>query len=485
MTTNSQLLWLQSLPSDKLKMLEMRIAAKRQDRADKNRIRTYAPYARQREFHAAGAQFRERLFMAGNQLGKTLAGAAEAAIHLTGRYPDWWEGRVFAKPPRGWAASETAEVTRDGVQRLLVGEPKEESRWGTGYIPHDALQDWGRRMGVKDALDYVTVRWGGGGDVTNYATLGFKSYDQGRTKFQGETLDFVWPDEEPDEDIYTEMLTRTNATGGMLYMTFTPLKGLSKVVGRYLMPDKNDAAVADRSVTRMTIDDAEHYTPEQRAQIIASYPPHERDARAKGTPTLGSGRVFPIGESDVAIDPVVIQPTWPQINGLDFGFHHPFAAVNGAWDRDADILYITKGYRSSQTTPPIHASAIRPWGAWIPCAWPHDGYQHDKGSGDQLAQLYRDEGLNMLTEHATHEEGGYGLEAGIVAMLTRMQTGRLKVFKTFGEWFEEFNLYHRKNGLIVKERDDLMSATRMLVMMLRFAEVHKAASASFFDKVCG
>jgi phage terminase large subunit-like protein len=78
-----------------------------------------------------------------------------------------------------------------------------------------------RRQGAPDALDSVTVRHVSGGQ----STLGFESYDQGRTKWQGETLDFVWFDEEPPQDIYFEGLTRTNATDGMVYLTFTPLKG--------------------------------------------------------------------------------------------------------------------------------------------------------------------------------------------------------------------------------------------------------------------
>lgn len=226
-----------------------------------------------------------------------------------------------------------------------------------------------------------------------------------------------------------------------------------------------------RHVVSMTIDDVEHYSAEERARIIASYPPHEREARTKGIPTMGSGRVFPISEDRIACDPITIPRHWAQINGLDFGWDHPFAAVNLAWDRDADVVYATKGYRQKEATPIIHAAAIRPWGDWVPCAWPHDGYQHDKGSGDQLAEQYRQQGLNMLPEHATHAEGGFGTEAGIMAILDRMQTGRFKVFATFLPWFEEFRLYHRKDGKIVKERDDLMSATRVGIMMLRFAGV--------------
>jgi phage terminase large subunit-like protein len=199
-------------------------------RADRRRLTSYRPYAKQRQFHAEGAEHRERLLMAGNQLGKTFCGAAEAAIHLTGQYPGWWQGRRWDRPVRAWAGSKTGEVTRDGVQRYLIGEPKDEGQWGTGMIPGDSLMDWSRRQGVPDALDSAIVRHASGGT----STLGFKSYDQGRQKWQSETLDFVWFDEEPPMDIYMEGLTRTNATGGSAFITFTPLLGMSDVVAMFL-----------------------------------------------------------------------------------------------------------------------------------------------------------------------------------------------------------------------------------------------------------
>jgi phage terminase large subunit-like protein len=121
-------------------------------------------------------------------------------------------------------------VTRDGVQRLLVGEPKDRSARGTGFIPGDTIVDVSQRMGVADAVDSVLVRHKSGDN----STLGFKSYDQGREKWQGETLDVVWFDEEPPMDIYMEGLTRTNATGGMVYLTFTPLLGMSDVVHMFI-----------------------------------------------------------------------------------------------------------------------------------------------------------------------------------------------------------------------------------------------------------
>jgi hypothetical protein len=228
-----------------------------------------------------------------------------------------------------------------------------------------------------------------------------------------------------------------------------------------------------RHVVSMTIDDVDHYSQEEKDRIIASYPAHEREARAKGIPTMGSGRVFPVADEAITVAPFAIPRHWPQINGLDFGWDHPFAAVNLAWDREADIVYVCKAYRQRESTPVVHAAAIRPWGEWVPCAWPHDGYQHDKGSGDQLAATYRAQHLNMLEDNATHSEGGNGVEAGLMEMLDRMNTGRFKVFSNLNEWFEEFRLYHRVEGKIVKLRDDLMSATRYAVMMLRHAIVSR------------
>lgn len=224
-----------------------------------------------------------------------------------------------------------------------------------------------------------------------------------------------------------------------------------------------------RNVVSMTIDDVDHYSAAEKAQIIASYPDHEREARTKGIPTMGSGRVFPVAEEMIRIEPRTIPLHWVQIGGMDFGIDHPFAAVNLAWDRDYDCLYVTKAYRVRGQIPAIHATAIRPWGEWLPWAWPHDGLMRDKGSGEQLKDIYRGHHLSMLPDRAEHAEGGNGVEAGIIEMLERMQTGRFKVFSDLNDWWEEFRLYHRKDGLIVAERDDLMSATRYAVMMKRFA----------------
>ena len=459
---------LEGLTTEERKLLLEYLAVKDR-RARRNRLPTYVPYTKQLDFHENGDTYRERLFMAGNQLGKTWAGAYEVAMHVTGRYPDWWTGRRFPRATRWMVGSESAELTKKGVQRLLLGPPELREEWGTGTIPFDCIKSTSMKSGVPDAVSSIVIKHESGDD----SVIQFNSYDQGRTKWQADTVDGVWFDEEPPLPIYSEGLTRTNATGGLVFVTFTPLLGMSDVVKRFLL-DKPAGTI----VTNMTIEDAEHYTPEERAAIIASYPEHERDARAKGIPILGSGRVFPIVEEAIKVAPFPIPPHWPRICGMDFGWDHPTAASWLAWDRDTDTVYVYDCYRAKEQTPVIHTAIIRGKGEWIPVSWPHDGLQHDKGSGEQLAKQYKDLGLNMLKDRATFEDGSNGLEAGITEMLIRMQTMRFRVFSHLNEWFEEFRLYHRKDGKIVKENDDILSSTRYGVMMLRKAKTQAEADAT-------
>ena len=135
-------------------------------------------------------------------------------------------------------------------------------------------------------------------------------------------------------------------------------------------------------------------------------------------------------------------------------------------------------YRLKESTPIEHAAALRAWGRDLRWAWPRDGKRETlEGAGIALAKQYRDQGLNMLHEHAQFEDGSVSVEPGLMMMLDRMRTGKLKVFKEHLDWWEEFRLYHRKDGKVVKEGDDLLCATRYALMMHRFAK-----TKSFYDK---
>lgn len=232
--------------------------------------------------------------------------------------------------------------------------------------------------------------------------------------------------------------------------------------------------------------DIPHLDAKTKAELLAATPVHLRKARSEGIPALGSGAIFALDEESITCDPIRVPEHWAQIIGLDFGWDHPTAAANLAWDRDLDVVYLTATYKKSEATPAIHALAIKPWGTWKPVAWPHDGLQHDKGSGEQLAAQYKTQGLNMLRAQASHApqkgqpegSGGNGVEAGLMEMLDRMQSGRFKVFKTCTDWLAEFRLYHRKDGKIVKEFDDAISASRYALMMIRFAKTKPSQQQS-------
>jgi hypothetical protein len=164
---------------------------------------------------------------------------------------------------------------------------------------------------------------------------------------------------------------------------------------------------------------------------------------------------------------------------LDFGWDHPTAAVWAAWDRDSDIVYIYDSYSLRQETVPVHASAIKSRGKWIPVIWPQDGRQADKGSGKNLTDQYRAEGVNMTTTWFTNPPppggkegtGGNSVESGIMDMLSRMKEQRLRIFNTQSGIMEEMRMYHRKDGKIVPLHDDLISAMRYCVMSLRKARI--------------
>lgn len=448
---------LRELHETRLKLLQMQLA-----RHAGSALHRYRPYAKQREFHALDK--RERLLIAGNQLGKTLCAGHEVAMHATGMYPSWWDGWRINRASTIWVASETMEVSRDAAQRILLGRAHER---GHGAIPADAILDIAAYPNVRDAASMAKIRHADGGTTT----VIFKSYDQGRTKYQGDTVDLVWMDEEPDEDIYMEALTRTNATRGRLMMTFTPLRGMSDVVRRFLAAESDD-----RGVVTMTIDDAEHYTPEDRRRIIDSYPEHDREARTMGVPTMGHGAVFPIARGRIEYEAFPIPPHWPRLCGIDFGWDHPTAAAWIAYDRDADTVYVYDCYAQSKQTAIIHAAAIRARGDWIPVAWPHDGLQHDKGSGDQLAKQYKSHGVHMLPQRATFADGSNSVEAGLNEMLERMQTGRLRIASHLAPLWDELRTYHRdEDGRLVKVRDDIISAARYAVMMKRHAKVRTSS----------
>ncbi|EJH4061036.1 terminase, partial [Shigella flexneri] len=155
---------------------------------------------------------------------------------------------------------------------------------------------------------------------------------------------------------------------------------------------------------------------------------------------------------------------------MDFGWDHPQAHIQLWWDKDEDVIYLSRVWKAKQKKATEAWSAVKAWSKNTPTAWPHDGHQHEKGGGAQLKEQYADAGFDMLPDHATWPDGGNAVEPGIAEIRDMMLDGRFKVFNTCEPFFEEFRLYHRdENGKIVKLNDDILSAVRYGYMMRRFA----------------
>lgn len=405
-------------------------------------------YKKHLDFFKGGATFKERLFMAANRVGKSESGAYETTLHLTGLYPEWWEGKRFDQPVQWWACGTTSETTRDIVQDKLCGSV---TNLGTGMIPAHLITHHTRRPhGLPGAIEQIWVKHVSGG----VSTLGFKAYEQGRQSFEGTAKHGAWCDEEPPQDCYTEMLYRTMTTRGIVYTTFTPLQGMSDVVRGFIEPDKEEAK-GYKLMINAGWDDVPHLSEDEKRSLLATTPPFQRDARSKGLPQLGAGAIYQMPESELSVMPFAIPNHWPRVFGMDTG--GVTAAVWLAVDRENQTVYLYDCYKRDHPEPVIHASAIKARGSWIPGVADAAALLMTAHDREQTIRLYKKMGLDLsLPDKA--------VETGIQEVWELMSGGRFKVFSSVSAWWQEYRLYHRdEKGKIVKTNDHLMDATRYAV----------------------
>lgn len=403
-------------------------------------------YSKHVEFFSNGSKTRVRLFRAANRSGKTIAGGYEVVCHATGLYPHWWTGKRFNHPVNILVAGETGKLTRDSVQKKLVGEPSEI---GTGIIPKELLLDIRSKSGIPDAIDTVRVK-----HLYGTSTIQFQSYDQGREAFQATERDIVWFDEEPPLSIYAEGLTRTMTTGGCVMLTFTPLKGMSETVQFLDAQSKEGNCI----ITTATWNDAPHLSENDKKEMLDAYPIHQRDARSQGVPALGSGAIYPVPESEIVVKPFTLPDHWKHVYGMDVGWNNT-AAVFAAIDPETRVVYVIAEYKRGQAEPAVHAQAItlRARGKDAPGVIDPASRGRAQTDGAQLLQLYRQLGLNIA-------EADNSVESGIYEIWQMLSTGMLKIFNTCPLIIDEYRVYRRdEKGRIVKENDHLLDALRYLI----------------------
>ena len=220
-------------------------------------------------------------------------------------------------------------------------------------------------------------------------------------------------------------------------------------------------------IANVTWEDVPHIKDDVKKDMYRSYSPEEREARSKGIPSIGSGRIYPVLEGDFLIPPFKIPAYWPKAFALDVGFNRT-AAIWGAIDPDSGIIYFYDEYYCGQALPEVHAAAIKRRGTWIPGAIDPSSRNGSVRDGRKLIDEYRGLGLDVsMADNA--------IEAGILKVLNLLSTGRIKLFLNCQNTLQEFRVYrYDDSGKPARNQDDhLMDALRYWVMTAKRRAITK------------
>lgn len=431
-------------------------------------------YTKHLEFFNASNDYYYLLLGGGNRTGKTVACAYAVTCHVTGDYPHWWTGRKFEEPIDIWVVGKDNKVVVDTLQNLLIGPVGD---FGTGIIPNKYLdhESLGDPKKAQAGLGKVRIKHKSGG----VSTIGFKTYDAGQMSFEGWTGSLVWLDEEPPAGILTSSIARLTTTNGLLFMSYTPLNGISETIETFFGDGINmddgpvpGPAGVGKYVTRVRQSDVPHMTTSTRLRSLAAYPEYERLARSEGIPAMGSGAVYdidltiPDSESEmphqgVIIEPIDIPDSYRIVFGIDFGWVDPTAILWAAQDPLSDIIYIFAEHYRSKMPVESHAAAINTINKVMKFKIP--GVNDPSGGGTSIADgthtadVYRDK-FDIIFQPANNR-----IHPGIQETLHYFNTGKLKIFRTCTNLIKELKHYRYQDGKL-KGADHACDALRYIIV---------------------
>ena len=425
----------------------------------------------------------QRAFFACNRGGKSFGAAWEMSYHLTGDYPQWWEGKRFDKPIKAVAASNTEEQTLLVCMAPLLGTDnrKNEEAIGTGMIPRDAIileSSIGNRSGFRT----ISVKHISGG----VSTVRFSEYGKGAQALQGTAWDLVWLDENCPEMVHHELGIRLITTQGHMLLTFTPKWGYSDVMQQYYENRTGEEDYRDNfGYTRGSVWEMPHLSEVdiQRMKNIT----HRSlwPSVLEGKPAMGAGRVFDFPKSQVMYksDEVDLSSSFPRLVGLDTAFKNDkYVAAWAAIDNDRDIIYIYDWYVhdflvDGPCTIMDHIPKLLAKGCKdIPIITDSKIKETTLVDGSATITKYLEAGLNMLPQGFKNPPGitkqsGKAFnsrESGLSDMYERMSTGRLRIHSDFKDFWQEFNTFSmdEKTGKPQIKRDDCIDAVRYAAMTI-------------------
>jgi phage terminase large subunit-like protein len=434
-----------------------------QRRAERNRFLTMfadrEKYPKHNLFFAMGGKLRQRLFLAGNRVGKTTAALCEVVMHLTGEYPIDWVGHRFTKPPEFWIVGRDGKTIKDTLQPMLLGKIGE---FGSGLVPRDKLDFLSLSEATKTASAVESFRVMHSSGKWSYVQ--FRTAESGRAAFQG-TERSILIDEECPVAVYEECLLRTMTGGNILMMTFTPLFGYTPLLKTYYEGPFRSGDInlgIGKFVVQVSMNECPHLLPSDIEEILSSCHPSQREARRMGIPELGAGSIFPVPEEDILVDDFEIPDYWPRIYGMDVGWKNT-AACWIALNPDTGEKFIYGEYKRGEVEPAVHVAALKSKGSWIPGIIDSAANSSSQMDGKNLKEEYEKLGLELVNANKA-------VEAGLFRCYDGFSKGEIKVMRKCSKFMEEYREYKRdSNGKVHKTNDHIMDAFRYAIMKIELA----------------
>ena len=431
------------------------IRIEREQARRKSRLNDYNTgelvHKKQVEFHKCNKA--NRWVFGGNRSGKTECGAVECVWLARGIHP-YKENR---KNTFGWVVSLSQQVQRDVAQKKILS-----------YLSPNDIADVIMLTGRKDSpdngvIDQLFIKNAFGG----ISVIGFKSCDQGREKFQGASLDYVWFDEEPPKDVYDECKMRLLDKNGIMFGTMTPLKGLTFIYDEIYLNSGNSP---DVWYEFMEWGDNPYLNPEEVQKLTSSLPKEVLESRRYGRFKAESGMVYREFDENVHVlkDPIPIPHDWQDLISIDPGLNNPLSCHFYAVDYDGNIYVVAEHYEAERTIE-YHAQKIKQMARELNWHVGSDGRlqalidsaanQTTLASSKSVTQLFYDHGINC---NANVNKEKF---AGIARVKEYFSAGKIRIFPCCKNLIREIKNYRWGAGDVpIKKDDHALDELRYYVM---------------------
>lgn len=409
-------------------------------------------HRKQMQFHKC--KKRNRWVFGGNRSGKTECGAVEAIYMARGIHPY----RKNRKDASGWVVSLSMQVQRDVAQAKLLS-----------YLEPSWIQDIVMQSGKKASpgfgvIDYILIKNVFGG----LSRIGFKSCDQGREKFQGASLDFVWFDEEPPQDIYQECLMRVFDRRGDIFGTMTPLKGLSWVYRDIYLQCGDDIWCSF-----MEWADNPFLSRAEIKKLNDGMSEEQLLSRRYGKFGQSEGLVYAEFDQQLhVIEPFTVPPEWYDTLSIDPGLNNPLSCHWYAVDYDGNVYVIAEHYEAGRDVL-YHSSKIKEISRKL--GWKKDSQDRihaiiDSAAGQRtlsatksVVELFYD--LDIIVNTNVNKDLFSGISRVKSYLKSANGKSRLFIFKNCVNMIREFKCYFWGEGDVPKKSSDhAMDELRYYIM---------------------